>query len=402
MIRAVFARFTAPELRVSAGWRSVFGLLLAAFCVAATLSTPAAAPVRPPDALGLALLVVPSLAAGWTTAAPRAVLTLTSFAAVGFYALGYSGIFAPAPATTAVLGAASTGFGIQALAAGAAVCVGSFVAGLAHGLAPTTAAVGPGWVAGWTLAACAVGEVLRQRRLLREQERARAEDAARRGAERERLRIARELHDSLTHSISVINVQASVTAHLLDRDPGRVPAALDTIRAASADALRELRSTVEVLRRIDPDGAPGTEPAPGLSRLPLLATRSQAAGLEVEMADGLGRAPLAPEVDRAAYRVVQEALANAARHAPGSRVRVEVARDPHALRVTVTNGPAGSAPSSGTWAGLAVPAPGGGTGLVGMRERVEALGGELSAGPHRGGFCVHAVLPDPGHKETSA
>lgn len=334
------------------------GLVLAVFCVAATLSAPVDQPLRALDLGGIALLVVPSLAAGFS----RVALPVTALAAVAFYALGYASIFAPAPVTVAVFFAVLAGRPREALVTAVVTALGAFGAGLWHGLAPGQAALGPGWIAGWMVAAAAAGEVLRQRRRL-------VEHAAREGAQRERLRIARELHDSLTHSISVINVQASVSLHLDDRDP----AALAVIRDASADALRELRATVEVLRQ-----------EPGLQLLDSLADRCRAGGMELAVHVRSG--PLPAEVDGAAYRIVQEALANAARHAPGAAVEVRITRTRDVLLVVVSNGPA------------ATPAvvSGGGAGLIGMRERVDALGGNLRTGPHHGGYRVHAALPlDP-------
>ncbi|WP_432252454.1 sensor histidine kinase [Streptomyces sp. HNM1019] len=370
-------------------WRRlVWGAVLAFFCVAATLSVPAGHPVRPMDAGGWLLLVVSAFAAVWAPVALVPVLVVTALAPVGYYALGYQGIFAPAPATVAVLFAVLLGRGAYAVAAASVVCLGSYAAGLGHGLTPGAAAVGPLWVLGWMAAAAGAGEALRKRRQLLEQERLRAETAAARGAEQERLRIARELHDSLTHSISVINVQAAVAGHLLEREPERIPGALETIRQASSDALHELRSTVEVLRRIDPGADPADEPGPSLARLEPLVAGSRAAGLSVAVTVRAADA-LPPEVDRAAYRIVQEALSNAARHAPGAHVVVEIGRRGQDFEVTVRNGPARGAPDP------RVP-PGSGQGLVGMRERVDTIGGALHTGAHEGGFRVRAVLPLPG------
>ncbi|MET7507221.1 sensor histidine kinase [Streptomyces albidoflavus] len=393
MLHAVITRLTEPAERVPVGRRLLYGVALAGFCVAATLSVQAAGPVRAMDGWGLLLLVVPALAAPFAALTPVPVLALTASAPAGFYAAGYASIFAPAPLTAAVFLAVLYGRGPYALSAALATCLGAYAAGLAHGLGPGAAAVGPGWITGWLVAAAGVGEALRKRRQLLDQERLRAENAARRGAEQERLRIARELHDSLTHSISVITVQASAAAHLFDRAPERVPGALSTIRQAGAEALHELRSTVEVLRRIDAGGGdPADEPRPGVARLPRLLDGSRAAGLQVQARLDVEPGVLPPEVDRAAYRIVQEALNNAARYAPGSRVEVALAGRGGALVVTVRNGPARSPSPAGT-------APGGGQGLTGMRERVDVIGGELHTGPYDGGFRVHAVLPLPAPAE---
>lgn len=381
------ARLATPSADAPAWRRLVRGAVLAVFCLAATLSVPGEDPIRTLDAGGWLLLIVPSLAAAWAAVRLVPVLVSTALAPVVYYALGYPSIFAPAPATAAVLIAVLVGRGAYAGTAAAVVCLGSYTAGLGHGLSPGGATVGPLWVLGWMVAAAGIGDALRKRGQLFEQERLRAQTAAQRGAEQERLRIARELHDSLTHSISVINVQASVAAHLLEREPERIPGALRTIRQSSSQALHELRSTVEVLRGIGPDGDPADEPGPSLVRLPRLLEGARSAGLTVEVtADDPGVLPAG--VDRAAYRIVQEALSNAARHAPGASVQVVLGRQADGLAVTARNGPARTAP--GTRA-----SPGGGQGLVGMRERVDALGGVLRAGPCEGGFRVHAVLPLP-------
>ncbi|MFI0162093.1 hypothetical protein ACH4OH_27110 [Streptomyces albidoflavus] len=200
MLDAVITRLTEPAERVPVGWRLLWGGALAGFCVAATLSMPEADPVRAMDGWGLLLLVVPAPAAPFAALAPVPVLALAAFAPVGFYAAGYASIFAPAPLTAAVFLAVLSARGPYALGAALAACLGAYADGLVHGLGPGAAAVGPGWITRWLLAAAGIGEALRKRRQLLAQERLRAEHAARRGAEQERLRIARELHDSLTAS----------------------------------------------------------------------------------------------------------------------------------------------------------------------------------------------------------
>jgi signal transduction histidine kinase len=215
-----------------------------------------------------------------------------------------------------------------------------------------------------------------------------SDEVARRRAVEERLRIARELHDSLTHSISVIQVQAGVAVHLARKRGEDVPPALLAIQEAGADAVRELRATLGVLRS-DEDGD-----GSGLSQLDSLVARARAAGLPVTVTVTGARRPLAPEVDQAAYRIVQEALTNVGRHAGlaggGDQVSasVHLHYTPEALSIQVdddgqgTVAPAGTRPSG--------PA----LGLVGMRERVAALGGRLQAGPQDGGgFLVRAELP---------
>ncbi|WP_067436571.1 sensor histidine kinase [Nocardioides jensenii] len=210
-----------------------------------------------------------------------------------------------------------------------------------------------------------------------EAERTREEEALRRAVE-ERLRIARELHDSLTHSISVIKVQAGVATHLARKNGEEPSPALLAIEEASGDAVRELRSTLDVLRR-DEDGGGGLE------RVPTLVERARSSGLPTSyrIRGVVRRVP--SEVERTAYRVVQEALTNATRHAGSAHVAVEVTYDERCLTVRVEDDGVGSRKP---------PVPG--YGLVGMRERVTALGGRLRAEPGRErGFTVLAELPAP-------
>jgi signal transduction histidine kinase len=214
-----------------------------------------------------------------------------------------------------------------------------------------------------------------------EAERTRDEAAQRRAME-ERLRIARELHDSLTHSISVISVQAGVAAHLARKRGEEVPPALLAIQEAGADAARELRTTLSVLRsEAESDGS-------GLGQLDSLVARARAAGLPVTVTVTGAQRALPPPVDQAAYRIVQEALTNVSRHAGQACASVQLHYTPAGLSVQVDDDGPGP-PAS------AAPRPAGpGLGLIGMRERVTALGGRLQAGPRDGGgFQVRAEIP---------
>jgi len=203
------------------------------------------------------------------------------------------------------------------------------------------------------------------------------DEAARRRAMEERLRIARELHDSLTHSISVIQVQAGVAVHLARKRGEDVPPALMAIEEAGADAVRELRATLGVLRSEDGDGS-------GLSQLDGLVARARAAGLPVTVTVTGQQRPLPHEADQAAYRIVQEALTNVTRHAGHACASVHLHYTPEALSIQVDD--------DGQGTGTRPSGPG--LGLVGMRERVSALGGRLQAGPQDGGgFRVRAELP---------
>ncbi len=208
------------------------------------------------------------------------------------------------------------------------------------------------------------------------------DEAARRRAMEERLRIARELHDSLTHSISVIQVQAGVAVHLARKRGEDVPPALLAIQEAGADATRELRATLGVLRsEQDGDGS-------GLGQLDHLVARARAAGLPVTVNVTGEQRPLPPEADQAAYRIVQEALTNVSRHAGHARASVHLHYTQESLSVQIVDDGKGTVTSAGS-------RPSGpGLGLVGMRERVAALGGLLQAGPRDdGGFQVPAELP---------
>ena len=238
---------------------------------------------------------------------------------------------------------------------------------------------------GWFVAANVAGLVARQRRAYLEQveqraaeaERTREEMALRRAGE-ERLRIARDLHDSLTHSISLIKVQAGIAVHLARKHGEEPPPALLAIQEAGSAAMRELRATLEVLR------APADADRVGLERLAELAERTRAAGVPVRITVTGRPADLPAEVDQAGYRVVQEALTNVARHAGPATAEVHVAYAPAELTVAVTDD--GRAPADGP----VTP----GVGLRGMRERVTGLGGTLHAGrADGGGFTVRATFP---------
>jgi signal transduction histidine kinase len=220
------------------------------------------------------------------------------------------------------------------------------------------------------------------------------DEAAQRKAMEERLRIARELHDSLTHSISVIQVQAGVAVHLARKRGEDVPPALAAIQEAGADAVRELRATLGVLRsEEDGDGS-------GLTQLDSLVARARAAGLPVTVTVTGAQRPLPPDVDQAAYRIVQEALTNVSRHAGwadgGNQVSasVHLHYTPEILSVLVVDDGQGTGTGNATVTSTGTRPSGAGVGLVGMRERVSALGGRLQAGPQDGGgFHVRAELP---------
>ncbi|MGY1701196.1 sensor histidine kinase [Geodermatophilus sp. SYSU D00766] len=201
----------------------------------------------------------------------------------------------------------------------------------------------------------------------------------------ERTRIAREMHDAVGHRVSLMVLQAGAI-EVAAQDPGRVEQLAGQVQAAGRQALEELRQMVGVLRAEEVDESAPLGPQPGLADLPRLVEAARAAGMTVAWTGPAeGSAPVDPAVGRAAYRIVQEALTNAGRHAPGAPVEVGVERAPAELRVRVRNGPPARAVQA---------VPGGGFGLVGLAERVRTLGGRLRAEPRLdGGFGVEAVIP---------
>jgi signal transduction histidine kinase len=243
--------------------------------------------------------------------------------------------------------------------------------------------------------AAALGESVRSRRVVavealeraREAERTREEEA-RSQVYGERLRIAREVHDTVAHAIVIINVQAGVTAYLLDKRPEGAREALVTIEQTSAQALHEMRAVLGVLR----DSDNGRVPHPGLGQVNGLAAMAREAGLDIKLEMGSSTAPLASAVDHTAYRILQESITNVIRHVGPTRVTVALDYGTDALEVRVTDeGGRGPQPPAGTVNGSSAEP---GRGIVGMRERCALLGGELTAGPRQcGGFEVKARLP---------
>jgi signal transduction histidine kinase len=199
----------------------------------------------------------------------------------------------------------------------------------------------------------------------------------------ERTRIAREMHDAVGHRVSLMVLQAGAI-EMAAADRGRVEELAGQVQAAGRQALDELRQMVGVLRAGEVDDEAPLGPQPGLTDLPRLVEQSREAGMRVELT-GCADAPVDDVVGRAAYRIVQEALTNAGKHAPGAPVTVAVDRTDKALEIRVVNGPS---------AGPLAQPPSGGFGLVGLAERVRTLGGTLTAEPRLdGGFAVEAVLP---------
>jgi len=235
------------------------------------------------------------------------------------------------------------------------------------------------------LLATGVGVALDARAGQRERVVAAREDLRRRAVEEERLRIARELHDVLAHNLTLVNAQASVAEYLLPTDPVAAAKALHELSAHTREALEEVRATIGVLREGEDGPDEGLRPAPSLARIGDLVHDHEAAGesIVVDVSGDPGTLP--PQADAAAYRLVQEALSNARKHAPGETVSLSIVWGGKDVTVTSVNMRASEREDAAHDPGF---------GLVGMAERVRAAGGVLEAGPWRGGlFRVSAVLP---------
>ncbi|EPH41360.1 putative Sensor histidine kinase YfiJ [Streptomyces aurantiacus JA 4570] len=336
-------------------------------------------PARERELLGSVLLAAGGLVLVARRRAPIAVLAVTGLCAVGYQAAGFEVL--AVSYLVAVYGTVRAGHRTLAVAASVALLL----------VLPLTALVfhdGPAREAfaqarnvlelAWLIAAFAAGEALRQaERRADEAERTR-EETARRRADEERLHIARELHDALTHQISIIKVQSEVAVHVARRRGEHVPDTLLAIQAAGREATRELRATLEALRDDD------TAPPHGIGDVPELVERARSMGLDATLTIDGQRHDVPAAVARTAYRIVQEALTNTARHAcaTAASVRIEYRADCLAIQVDDD----GKATPEG------VPSPG--LGLLGMRERITALGGRLRAHPRaEHGFTVRAELP---------
>ncbi len=356
---------------------------------------------RRPDAVGWTLLVAAHVPIVWRRRHPLLVL-VALFALVGPYHAMDNNHSAVGPASyVALYTLAVTGRPLRTVVTGVAVLTASVSIMLTVN---THQALELIRISGWVIAILFCGIDVRYYRQYvasiveraERAERTREEEARRRVAE-ERLRVARDLHDLLAHSITLIGVQTSVAAHVLTADPERldraaVAEALDDIAATCRSARGELRTTLEVLRAQDAAAVPDARgPLPGLRGLSDLAESARLAGAHVDLSVDADEVP--PAVGAAVYRITQEALTNVVRHAgPKPSVLVEVHAGPGALRLSVTDDGTGPDPAGTP-----------GFGLVGMRERARSVGGTLDAGPREDtdGFEVTAVLPTPAASLTT-
>ncbi len=250
-----------------------------------------------------------------------------------------------------------------------------------------------GQAVGFPLVLWRFGYVARRTAELTRELRAEQAARARREVAEERVRIARELHDVVAHHIAVINVQAGLARFVFHSDAPTARGALDTIEGASGEALAELRRMLGLLRADGVQGADGA-PAPGLDQLGEMVTRVRTGGVGVDLrVTGEPRA-LPPGVQLCVYRVVQEALTNVLKHAPGAHATVELAYRAGEVTVSVTDDGPGDARREGADSDT-IPDRGG-HGLIGMRERAKLYGGTIAVGPRsEGGFGVRLTLPTP-------
>ena len=320
-------------------------------------------------ALGVPLAVIQGAALRWRRLHPGRVAVIVLPCAAGLQLLAPDGTIPAAGlfAVGSLAAARPPRVSLPALAALLAVCA------LAVGAIPGGDVL---FAMALSAGAWALGEAARNRRAALDQE-------ARRAAVDERERIARELHDVIAHTVSVIVVQAAAADDVFERRPAEARTALRSIESSAREALTELRRLLAFVRS---DGADGEEsaPQPGLARLDELAEPLRRSGLAVRVDRDEELGSLPPGIDLSTYRIAQEALTNVVRHAGASRAEVAVRRDGDALELTVLDDGAGAATE---------PA-GGGQGIVGMRERVAMLGGTFEAGPLAGGgYRVRARLP---------
>lgn len=355
------------------------GLLALVLTVFGVFGTSGAASFQhrePVDWLAYLLVVIAALALVARRTAPLAALAVTAAATSTYLVLGYP----YGPIQISLVVAVFTVAHRLPLRTSAVACGLATVGLLTHGFVGKSDAdpIGVLPFSAWAVLPFALGVVVRV--TLEANARSRAEQV-RQHAYEERLRIAQEVHDVVGHGLAAINMQAEIALHLLPKRPEQAGEALSAISRSSKEALDELRATLAVVRRSDPSGA--RAPTPGLARIDDLVDRMTGTGVPVTVeVTGAPRAVPAA-VDLAAYRLVQESLTNVLRHAGPASATVRVAYEPDKLAVTVTDTGRGARP----------PRPGG-HGMLGMRERVTALGGTFEAGPGpAGGFRVQGSFP---------
>jgi signal transduction histidine kinase len=348
-------------------------------------------PIPQPSAGALLLVALASVVLIWRNRWPLAVLAVSAAAVLGFTLLGYvngAALLAPAAAVYAV----ATNMSVRRALAASAVTLAALLAATAFSNPFGTSTGGTVVVLPVLFAAvCLGGIAVANRRAFVASIQARADAEAAQRIDEERLRIARELHDVVAHTMSTINVQASAAAMVLTERPDAAADALQAIRTASKNGLRELRAILNVLRQAD-DAEP-TAPAPSLAQVDALIEGASQAGLPTTLSVTGAPAALPAGVDLAAYRIIQESLTNAIRHSGPATATVALTYRSGQLLIKVTDTGRGQAAAGVRDLGSAGAATQG-HGLVGMRERAAAAGGTFQAGPAPGGgFAVTAELP---------
>ena len=350
---------------------------------------PGSAAAHTPDA-AFVLVAVASLVLAGRCRWPRAVLATSAAAVTVYSVLGYvngAALLAPVVAlytlATRLSARRALGWGVLVTL----VLMGATAAHNAFGPTGGGFFLIPGLMAAAALGGIAVAS--RRAYIASIQDRAHAD--ARRRIDEERLRIARELHDVVAHTMATINVQAGAAAHVLRERPEVAAEALATIKSVSKEGLRELRAILDVLRQADE--ADPTQPAPGTGQIPGLIGRAVRAGLETTLTVTGAPRPLPATVNLTAYRIVQESLTNTIRHAGPATATVTLTYADGEFLIEVADTGLGGPAYPGPGQGPEAPA-GGGHGMVGMRERASSVGGSLQAGPRpEGGFRVRARIP---------
>ncbi|MFD3686170.1 sensor histidine kinase [Nocardiopsis sp. NPDC058631] len=346
---------------------------------------------------GCVLILAACLPLLWRTAFPRAVGLVSVTSATVYYPLGFPDGMVMVCTAVTLYALVRRGYRVFGWTLG----IGQFVAVNAYELWAVGSyrfeAVG---MVAWVLLLLCTGEVVRWRQEYLRADRERAAEAGRtreeevlRRASEERVRLARDVHDTVAHNISLINVQAGTALYLIETEPELAAEALATIKQTSKDTLTELRGMLGVLRAVD-EAAPRS-PVPGLDRVGELAEGTRGAGLDVDVEITGAHRQLPVSTDSAAYRTVQEALTNVVRHSGATSVRVRIEYGASSLMVEVRDDGRGT---------VGPPVPG--NGITGMRERAALVGGTVDAGPvEGGGFRVRARLPvgrsEPGRPDAA-
>ncbi len=369
------------------------------------LNDPEVVRAREPDALAVLLVLASAFTLIWRRSSPLTVLALVFSALSVVYLRGYDDVLLTAAGIVAIYSAAA--HGAPRRRAWIAITTVTVAVMIVSSVGPIDSPNVDNYVDAivrlvFTVGIAVTGAVIRNRHEIFLSTEARADKAeadraaaADRAVANERLRIAREMHDVVSHGVGVMAVQAAAARETLETQPDRTRDLLLSIETTGRESLMEMRRMLGVLRNgEDHQAASETKlsPQPSLNDLEKLVSSCIETGTPTELVVSGYRTPLSPGVELAAFRIVQEALNNVRKHGgTAATIRVEVRYSPNNLHLTITD--------TGRGAAAKAPTTGSGNGLVGMRERVDAYGGELWAGPrHGGGYQVSAQLPMTSHQ----